>query len=175
MDVYSWTQDSLSRMITLYRCENSISTPEELHGLYASISQTCSDLAAVRIASLRSLELGATMHQSDKSLDVKAKRVTLDLAKYIEQCNPKKGLLPKLKSDVAAIQEEIKNANSTDLINSHDLQWVLTFAFRQLTQLPKRTIDPELVISSLTSYGMLNQQLPGHPMFKALAGWAQQL
>lgn len=175
MEVYSWTLESFSRMLVLYKCEKLISAPLEVEALYLSISRACADLTTVRLALARAPEIEAVLHQSEKTLSVEGKNLVFDLLLFVEQCKPKKGRLHELKKSILEIREELKTSSLQDLINGHDLEWVLTFVFRTLTQLPKRTIDPVLVSSSMTSYGVMQHQLSAQPMLLALTSWAKKI
>jgi len=175
MEGYSWSLSSLGRVVEFYKCEKSISTPAKMVELFDSINGVCAELSAIRLASFRNQELEAVLHHSDKSLRLQGCKVILDTSLYLEQCNPKKGSLPIFVEAAAKVKMELVGTSSLDLIHGHDLLWVLLFSLKQLTELPKRTIDAELVAASLTASGAMDADLVNQPMFKAITGWAAGL
>jgi hypothetical protein len=173
MDVYSWTASSLKGTINSFRCEKTISSADELHALYTSISSACVDIAAVRIVSLRHPEFLLTIHNSEKSLQLDGARLTINLRLYLEQCAPAKGCLDQIITEISDLQKELQALDPLKLINGHDLYWMLTFSIKQLTDMPKRVIDLLLVTSSLVAYGSSSGCVMKHPMFVAISEWAE--
>lgn len=171
MDTYLWTLEVLRRMITQFRCEQKIHTVKELKSLFVSIGAACADLCAARLTGAIHPEWELSLHNSDKALSIVGKGIRLDLPKYVEQCKPVKGALADAKAFAIETREKLATIDHLELINGHDLTWLLTYVFRTFTKGTRRAVDAEIVASSLAAFGVMNEKLLEHPMFKALITW----
>lgn len=172
MEAYLWTIDVLGRLIIQFKGEERIRSAREIRELFTSISSSCADLAAVRIASALHPEWKLDLHHSEKALSIRKKKLSVDLPRYVEQCKPGKGALSHARACVMETRSKINTIEPLDILNGHDLLWLLTYALKAFTTISKRLIHEETVAGSLVAFGVMNNQLTNRPLFKALADWA---
>jgi hypothetical protein len=172
MDSYTWTAAVLRQLLVQFRCEHAITSEVALGELYRSICTACIGLSAVRLVSAERPELGLTLHRSEKPLRVEHGRLLLDLTKYVEQARPPRGELASTRQRVTGAYDRLASNDPLDLVNGHDLMWLLTFALRELSALPRRAIDPEVVEGTAVAFGVLDEGLKDKPLIRALSEWA---
>ena len=136
MVAYLWTIDVLGRLIVQFKGEGVIRSAREIQRLFASIGSSCADLCAVRIASTLHPEWKLDIHRSEKALSIREKKLSVDLPRYVEQCGPAKGALSDAKACVIETRSKIEAIEPLDILNSHDLLWLLTYALRALEVAP---------------------------------------
>lgn len=172
MLIYSRTPQTLHRILIQFKCELSVITAEGASELWISISSACKDVAALRLASLRQPDLGITVHHSDKCLRIVNCKPELDWQKYSMQANTKKHSFEQVMTLVEEVRGEIEREDPLDVINSHDLVWVLTYSIKALTKHSRHQISEEIIESSLAALGLMRSELSAMPMLAALADWS---
>lgn len=172
MNAYTWTTEILRRLAIQFKCESSLSTKHKLSTLFSSINKACKDVTAVRLVNARNPELMLNLHNSDKCLSFSDCKVILSLPKYVEQSKPSRGYLAQARELVMQARVEIEPENPLDIMNSHDLLWLLTYSLKKITKGAQRTIDQDVVASSLMAFGLMRQDLTTLPMFVSLSNWS---
>ena len=59
-----------------------------------------------------------------------------------------------------------------ELVNDHDLTWLITFGLRELSSFTRRSIEEMLVVRALLTFGTMSSEVPTQPLFGSLARWA---
>ena len=173
MDAYLWSIDVLGHLVIQFKGEELIRSAREIQRLFESIGSSCADLCAVRIASAMHPEWKLNIHHSERALGIRQKTLSVDLPRYVEQCRPVKGSLSDAKACVMEIRSKIEAIEPLDILNGHDLLWLLTYVLKTFTTISRRLIHEETVAGSLVAFGITNTELTNRPMFKALADWAE--
>lgn len=171
MEAYLWTTEVLQRLVIQFKCEGNVRNTREVKALFDSVVDSCADIAAVRIASAQHPEWNMTLHHSDKALNVQKTKITVDLMKYVEQCQPIKGSLDAAKALVTDVRSELDELFPMNVLNGHDLLWVLVYALRAFTSSTRRSVDEDTVASSMVAFGVMNDELTNAPMFRSLVEW----
>jgi len=172
MDAYVWSASTLRRLLIQFQCEASIASPSALRSLYASISRVCATLAAVRIVALRHPEWELKVHRSTSALSVDRGTTRIDTAAYLRQARLRKGIASTVLAEVNQLDNELDSHDPLDVMNGHDLLWLVVFVLRDLSHLPRRAIDEVTVAGALLSFGVMDATLPTRPLFVRLAEWA---
>lgn len=172
LDVYAWSSATLRRLLIQFRCETRIGTPTALELLYSSINAVCAELGSVRLAALRHPEWDVEIHRSTNALSVSESVVRFDVAGYLRQAKLAKGVLAAFEAALELARREIGELDPLNIMNGHDLLWVLVFVLRELSDLPRRLIDEATVAGSLIAVGVMDPQLRGRPLFVELSVWA---
>lgn len=172
MDAYTWTPETLRRLTIQFKCESSVNSKHKLSELFSNINNACKDIAAVRLVSARNSELKLNFHNSDKCLTFSDGRVILNLPKYVEQSKPPRDCLQRTCELVSQARVEIEPESPLNIMNSHDLLWLLTYSLRKLSKSANWTINQSLVASSLVTFGLMHQNLTTLPMFASLSNWS---
>jgi hypothetical protein len=172
MEIYGWSPKSLRRLLVQYRCEAKVPTAAAVRALFQSINGVCAALAAVRAAALRVRTWELRIHQTDSTIMVHNGKADLNLRSYILLARPPKGEQSAVEAEVARFLAEIEAADPLDVINGHDLTWVLLVVLRELTALPRRVIDEATVSGGILSQGVSDPALIQRPLFQDLASWA---
>lgn len=172
MDVYLWSPETLRRLLIQFQCEARIVSAAALLALYSTIGTVCAALAAVRVAALLHPEWALAIHRSTNALRIHNETARLDIARYVRQANPPRGLAGIVVAEVDLVYAELDKYDPLDLMNGHDLLWVVVFVLRELSTLPRRVIDEAAVAGALLSFGVMDPALPTRPLFARLAEWA---
>jgi hypothetical protein len=171
MDCYLWTVHVLNRLLIQYRCEGSVLGTDAEQGLFDSISFVCRELTVAKIINHRHREWNLELHKSDKSLSFQNGALAIDINAYLLQCKPTRFAIESLQELIPLIRDEISQVPALDVINGHDLVWLLTYCLRELSTMQRRYVDEETVRNSLLAFGISNNELGEANLFLQLADW----
>lgn len=172
MEGYFWTISVLRGMALQFQADAVIQTPEKLQQLYESVSECLVELAAVRIVAAIHPEYAIDLHRSTASLSFAADRVGIDINQFVDQCRPAKGTLELVQRDVQEQRTKLRGTPALDVINGHDLVWLLCFAFKHLTTGPKRLVEEEIISNSLFAFGLQTVPVVQQPLLQQVSAWA---
>jgi hypothetical protein len=166
-----WTPDVLNRMLVQYLCDDAALTTGTTESLFTEINAACGMLSSIRLAAAENPSWGLSLHRSQNALGVSRYALAFDVESYLGQCRLPK---PIFKLALGALSEARTRVTGREMqcINSHDLVWICTVLFRELTSGSRHLVSERLVEASLLAFGLACADLSASQSLEKIALWA---